>query len=197
MIESHDAAQCHLKGAAIDVSIVDPTCWSSCKESAKAAGSASAQRVEDKLKHYLDSGLLDSASYIICPFVVEQFGFMSPHADDILRAAAEHQAARSGGGMPKSHCLQRLRQVVSIAVQSAISDSVVRLWCKMGTRAGCPAPDPLAFSRLRLLLRAAPSPAEGALGGAPLPVVGGMVTDAGAHSAGGVIGSNLTVQAPH
>ena len=52
VVESPNAAQCHLKGAAIDVSIVDPTCWSSCKESAKAAGSASAQCVEDKLKHY-------------------------------------------------------------------------------------------------------------------------------------------------
>ena len=147
------------KGAGIDVSIVDPTCGGMRIQSSETAGYAAAHRVKEKFIHYLVTGIFDSASYTIFPFVVEQFGRLSLHAQDFIHAAAQYHAARSGGSLTKSRCAPRWRQVVSIAVQSAISDSVARLWNRMHTRAGGPMPDQLAYSRLRLLLRATPAAA--------------------------------------
>ena len=41
--------------------------------------------------------------------------------------------------------------ILSIAVHTATSDSVARLWMRMTARAGSPAPDIAAFERVRLL----------------------------------------------
>ena len=185
------------KGAGIDVSIVDPTCGSMLAESSETAGHAAAQRVRAKFTHYLiQTGLFDSASYTIFPFVVEQFGRSSLHAQDFIVAAAQFHADRSGGSLTKSHCVQRLRQVVSIALQTAISDSVARLWNRMHTRPGGPVPDLLAYSRLRLLLRAVPAAAVPALAAS-----GTVAVDAGVHIAGvatsGTSAHTSHGQAPH
>lgn len=144
------------KGACIDVSITDPTGKAVRKKAAKTAGYAAARRTEDKFKTYLDSGLLDFASYTLFPLVVEQLGYVSPHGQDLMKAAAAYQCLLSGGAMTEAHCLQRWRQRISIAVHTATSDSVARLWMRMTARAGSPAPDIAAFERVRLLLRGSP-----------------------------------------
>ena len=141
------------KGACIDVSITDPTCKSIYKQAAQTAGFAATQRVKAKFKHYLVPGLIDTDSYTFFPFVFEQFGRASLHAQDFLKLAAEAQSETSGGAIAVSHCKQRWRQRLSIAVQMAISDSVAHLWNKATAKVGDPPPDIEAYARVRFLLR--------------------------------------------
>ena len=89
----------------------------------------------------MDSGLLEPASYTFIPLVAEQLGYVSPHGQDLMKAAAAYQCLLSGGAMTEAHCLQRCRQRISIAVHTATSDSDARLWMRMTARAGSPAPD--------------------------------------------------------
>ena len=99
------------------------------------------------------SGLIDTDSYTFFPFIFEQFGRASLHAQDFLKLAAEAQSASSAGAIAVSHCKQRWRQRLSIAVQMSISDSVARLWNKATTKVGDPPPDIEAYTRVRFLLR--------------------------------------------
>ena len=160
------------KGACIDVSITDPTCKSIYKQAAQTAGTAATQRVKAKFKHYLVSGLIDTDSYTLFPFVFEQFGRASLHAQDFLKMAAEQQSEFSGGAIAVSHCKQRWRQRLSIAVQMSISDSVARLWTKATAKGSDPPPDIEAYARVRFLLReplaSDPDPPPG---GVPAPAV--------------------------
>ena len=130
------AARVKNKGAAIDVSIVDPTCQSHRRKAADTLGHAASTRVKEKFIHYCDTGLLNRTSFTLIPFVLEQFGNMSPHANDFIQAVAAHQSKSSGEGWPQSRCTQRWRQRLSIALQEGISASVARCWTRTGAAEG-------------------------------------------------------------
>ena len=148
-----EPAQYQNKGAAIDVTIVDPTCGSYRRAAAEKAKHALMLKVKEKFIHYFDSGLLDRTRFTLIPLAVEQFGSMSPHANDFIKAAARHQSSVIGGAWCESRCIQRWRQRLSIIVQEGISASVARMWARTVAVAGEPFPGLDGYTRVHLLLR--------------------------------------------
>jgi len=195
LVGNLEPAQYQNKGAAIDVTIVDPTCSSYRRAAADKAKHALMLKVKEKFIHYFDSGLLDRTRFTLIPLAVEQFGSMSPHADDFIKAAARHQSARSGGAWSESRCVQRWRQRLSIIVQEGISASVARMWARTVAVAGEPFPDLDGYTRVHLLLRHSEvQPPAGAL---PEPAA----VPPGPHASGGMCAPTETTEvgqlAPH
>ena len=92
----------------------------------------------------------------LIPFVIEQYGRLSPHAHALLAVLARVASERTAGSRSTSGCLQ-LRQLVSVTTQRVTAESIQRLWARTRPAPGQGAIDLLAFSRQPLLLRLAPS----------------------------------------
>ena len=139
----------------IDWSLTNPVAATYRCASARTPGHAAEARSQQKYNKYLP---VMAATHTLIPFVVEHFGRVSPQARALLKVLAQHQSERAGAAHPYAYCLQRLRQVVSVATQHTISDSVMRLWAKTRPAAGTGPPDLQRFAQQPLLLRQAPSP---------------------------------------
>jgi len=137
----------------IDWSLTNPAAASLRSAAAKTPGHAAEVRAQQKYDKYLP---VMAATNTLIPFVVEQFGRMSPQARALLKVVAKQQSERAGGAHSYAHCLQRFRQRISVATQRTISDSVGRLWSKTRPIPGAAAPDLQQFAKQPLLLRQAP-----------------------------------------
>jgi len=137
----------------IDWSFTNPAAAAFRSAAAKTPGHAAEVRAQQKYDKYLP---VMAATNTLIPFVVEQFGRMSPQARALLKVVAKQQSERAGGAHSYAHCLQRFRQRISVATQRTISDSVGRLWSKTRPLPGAAAPDLQQFAKQPLLLRQAP-----------------------------------------
>jgi len=139
----------------VDWSLTNPTAATYRSASARTPGHAAEARSRQKYDKYLP---VMADSHTLIPFVVETFGRVSPQARALLKVVAQHQSERAGASYSYAYCLQRLRQLVSVATQRTISNSVMRLWAKTHPVPGAAAPDLQRFALQPLLLRQAPSP---------------------------------------
>jgi len=115
----------------------------------KPAGAAAKTRTQEKCRHY--GGKYDPSSYTLLPFVAELDGTLCAPAHAFIRAAAVHQSANSDGAWLQSDCVRLWRQSVSIRLQGAISQSVLRSIQRPVRIPGQPEPDWCAYQRVRLL----------------------------------------------
>jgi hypothetical protein len=121
------------------------------------------------VKHTRYGGKYSPIENTLITFGLELGGRLFPPADNMLKAAAKHEAARSDGASTYSSCMAKWRQRISVALQRAISESVSH---SVGQSRPIPgqALDRGAYKRVRLLKAREPGG-----GGGQEPAQGGMV----------------------
>jgi hypothetical protein len=90
-------------------------------------------------------------SFHLIPLAVEFFGATAVQTQEAFACFARHMSVKSEGAWTVSQCLARIRQKVSVAFHSAISESTTRQFAQCTPR-GAEATRPLDYLYVRLLV---------------------------------------------
>ena len=85
------------------------------------------------------------------PIPVDFLGATAVQTQEAFACFARHMSVKSEGAWTVSLCLARIRQKVSVAFHSAISESTTRQFAQCTPR-GAEAPRPLDYLYVRLLV---------------------------------------------
>jgi hypothetical protein len=141
-----------VKGAAIDVAIIDPCSSSYLAQAVLKPGTAAAAKALEKSQHY--STPLRTDSFTFFPLVFELYGTACKETHTFIKALAAEQVKSSGDGWAPSLCVSRWRQRFSTVLQRQISRCMQLQWQRTVAIEGQPPPDVWAFAHTKLLRRA-------------------------------------------
>jgi hypothetical protein len=143
--------------ACLDVTIRDGTCLTHRATAAADIAAGLVTASEKKITRYVMSDALDLRQTTLFSVAMDQFGACSADTHALIRTFALRQAAISGGVYTPATCVGRWRQQLSVALQNAISNSVLDAWPRIRAIPGQPAPALTAYRQTWLLSHAPPS----------------------------------------
>jgi hypothetical protein len=128
------------KALALDVTVANPQAPShinnTTTSSANVVGAAAAHAVSSKVQQY--QGSMDPARITLCPLAFETFGRMGGDTAEVLDGLAEHVVG--GRASPrykqKGALLTYFRQVMSVALQRGMANSVIQARRRVAVREG-------------------------------------------------------------